>query len=191
MKNKPEMSAARPSPSHICSFFTNSIGEKACECDPSTHDLPMSNANFHQSQLELLTRCKATVHRCRSEVKLAIEVLKEGLRAEVREVMRRLEEYEGVIDRAYEVTRMETVGVRVETELAYYVDTQKAMEGIKSMCRFSNFRVQQDEATMTSMNLIHSSSPHSHPTPPGSLKLEAPGLAYTETIILSDDSSSS
>ncbi len=102
--------------------------------------------------LQRLGRCKDTARRCREEVNSAVRVLRETLHVQLEITIKRIEEYEDMIERAFLLTSKGAGEVEISSELAYYVDTQRAVEGIRRLCLFSNFSIHEDKATMTSTN---------------------------------------
>lgn len=81
-----------------------------------------------------------------------MRVLRETLHVQLEGTIKQIEEYEDMIERAFLLTSKGAEGVEISSELAYYVDTQKAVEGIRRLCLFSNFSIHEDKATMTSID---------------------------------------
>lgn len=92
----------------------------------------------------------------------AVRILRETLHTQLETLLHQIEEYEDMIERASWLTSNNSAEVEMSSELAYYVDTQKAIEGIRGLCVFSRFSIQEDKATMTSPNSDPISDPQAY-----------------------------
>jgi len=142
--------------------------------------------------LQSLGRCKDTARRCREEVSCAVRMLRETLHTQLETLLRRIEEYEDMIERASRLTSTSSAKVQMSAELAYYVDAQKAVEGIQGLCLFSRFSIQEDKAVMTSPNSNPLSDPQAYvlyANKPVKVEQTRPRLSpITDVEVISDDS---